>query len=314
MKAWCCTLTVITKGVAVSEQSPVDYKRQLGAAIQRLRLEHGESRADVAAVLECSEDKVGTIERGEVSMKTHELRAILDHWDVTGEFRADLEHLATESRKRRAWGAAIPPRLRKFFLTQENAIEIASYKPELFHGLAQTPAYARALFEAIPSHSPADVEQLVRTRIASQARLASATPPLLSLIIPEAVLYVPIGGRAVMSEQLRHVRKLATRPNITIRVIRTSVGAHVGSGAGPFTIMTPAGGLRKSVYIETIMPGLFVDETDRVAQFESVFEQMGDVALSPEETLKLLDTVSMQLVTTERGGINHDPNEGSGVA
>lgn len=284
--------------VSEYEQSPTDYKKQLGEALQRLRIQAGANRTDVAEQLECSEDKVGTIERGEVSMRSTELRALLDYFTVHGDDRTDLEHLAAEARKRRPrtpWGSAIPERLRKFFNTEETARVIESYLPELVHGLAQTEDYARALIGNNSSLRPDEVDRLVQARLARQVRLISRNPPVLTLIIPEAVLRVPIGGRGVMSAQLRHLRELSERPHVTIRGIPMAAGGHAGSGAGPFTILTPAGARRKTVYVETLTDGLFVDEESRVARYESVFKKLLSVALSPEETLTWLDTVSRQL-------------------
>lgn len=284
--------------VSEHELSPTDYKKQLGEALQRLRVQAGVNRVEVAARLDCSEDKVGTIERGEVSMRSTELRDLLDFFNVHGDDRVDLEHLAAEARKRRPrtpWGSAIPERLRKFFNTEETARTIESYLPELLHGLVQTEDYARALIGNNSSLRPDDVDRLVQARMARQARLAAANPPNLTLIVPETVLRMPVGGPDVMAAQVRHLRELSEHPHLTVRAILAATGGHPGSGAGPFTILTPPGGRRKTVYVETLTDGLFVDEESRVARYESVFEELLDVALSPEETRTLLDTVSAQL-------------------
>lgn len=279
-----------------ADQSPTDYKARLAVRLNKLMGERGKPRADLVRVLKCSESKVGKILRGENALSRLELAAVLDELGVDGEDRADLEHLGEEARRRRPktpWGAAIPDRLRKFFNTEETAKVIESYRPDLLHGLVQTPAYARAVLQTNSAFGPNDVERLVQARMARQARLDSSTPPELTLVITGRVLRNDVGGREVMTEQLRHLEQIASRPHVTIRVIPDEAGL-TDALFFPFTVLTPTSAPRKTVYVETLTDGLFVDEESRVDHYEQVFKKLLAVALSPEETLTLLDSVVSQ--------------------
>ncbi|MGZ3140779.1 helix-turn-helix domain-containing protein [Lentzea chajnantorensis] len=279
-----------------ADQSPTDYKGRLADRLNELLEDRGKKRADLVRVLACSESKVGKILRGEVSVSRLELIAVLDALDVHGEDRADLEHLGEAARRRRPktpWGAAIPDRLRKFFNTEETARVVESYRPDLLHGLVQTPAYARAVLRTNSSLRAADVEHLVQARMARQARLNSPNPPEFTLVILDRVLRNDVGGSEVMAEQLRYLAEIAARPHVTVRVIPEEVGL-TDALFFPFTVLTPPGARPKTVYVETLTDGLFVDEESRVAHYELVFARVLEAALSAEETLARLDSVISQ--------------------
>lgn len=291
-----CKLIPITRGEMVTEQSPTDYKAQLGDALTDLRKRAGKERADAALALDCSEAKIGTIERGRSAVATLELKALLDLYDVEGDERSDVEHLASEARRRRPrtpWGSVIPERLRRFFRLEEAAGSIRYYHPELVHGLAQTEDYARAIISANSSLRPGDVDRLVQARMARQTRLATSNPPALRLVLSEAAIRQIIGGPDVMRAQLRHLVALSVRPNIDVMVIPFTAGAHSANGM-PFTILQAAH--RKTVvYVENPTDGLVVDEPDRVARYEEVFEELITLALSTAKTVELLDSLASEL-------------------
>ncbi|MFI9011195.1 helix-turn-helix domain-containing protein [Actinosynnema sp. NPDC053489] len=271
-----------------SDRSPVDYRVGLAHRLRELMRRTGVTKADVQARLGCSESKVGKILRGDHSIAPLELAALLDLLGVADDERSDLTHLGEEARKRRPktpWGAAIPDRLRKYFNTEETARRIEAYRPDLLHGLAQTEAYARAVIKTNPALRPQEVESLVQARMARQRRLTGPNAPEYVLVIRQSVLRAPVGSPETRFEQLRHLRKLAGLPHVTLRVIPDSVGL-TSALYFPFEILTPPGGVRKTVYVETLTDGLFVDEETRISHYEAVFREL--LAVS---TTELLDSV-----------------------
>ncbi|PRY43310.1 helix-turn-helix domain-containing protein [Umezawaea tangerina] len=281
----------------VEEQSPSSYKGQLGMELKRLREAAGLDFEDAARVLGCSVSKIRTIERGQVSVRPTELRPLLDEYRVGPAERADLEHLAEQSRRRRPrtpWGSAVPDRLRRFFNAEETAAVIRAYQPNLLHGLVQTEGYARAVIETNSSVPRGDVDRLVQARLARQARLTSERPPELHLVVDEHVLRAPVGGAKVMREQLRHLAALARRGEVRVRVIPTGVGVHPGTSSPSFMVLSPPS-RPNIVYVETLTDGLFVDEQERLARYETVMVEMQALALSEADSLLLVDTVAAAL-------------------
>ena len=80
------------------------------------------------------------------------------------------------------------------------------------------------------------MERAVDLRRARQARLTGENALILDAVISETVLRRSIGGVAVMREQLEHLIKMAERPNITIRLLPFSAGAHPGLD-GAFSVL-----------------------------------------------------------------------------
>jgi hypothetical protein len=271
-----------------SDRSPVDYRVGLAHLLRELMRRREVTKADIQSTLGCSESKVGKILRGDHSIAPLELVALLDLLDVRDEERADLVHLGEEARKRRPktpWGAAIPDRLRKYFNTEETARRIEAYRPDLLHGLAQTEAYARAVIETNPTLRPNEVESLVQARMARQKRLTGPNPPEYVLVVRQSVLRAPVGTEQTRAGQLSHLKGLAQLPHVTLRIIPDSAGL-TSALYFPFEILTPSGGLRKTVYVETLTDGLFVDEESRISHYEAVFREL--LAVSSAD---LLDSV-----------------------
>ena len=73
-----------------------------------------------------------------------------------------------------------------------------------------------------------EVERLVSARMDRQAILDQAGPPLLWVILDEGVLTRPVGGPAVMRDQIERLAKAARRPRIVLQVVPGGMGAHAG--------------------------------------------------------------------------------------
>ncbi|WP_269112316.1 helix-turn-helix domain-containing protein [Lentzea aerocolonigenes] len=271
----------------------------------------GVSKLDVAGVLDCSESKVARILRGGVGVNPSDLDKFLDLLKVRGKEREELKHLGKEAKRRRPptpWGSAVPDALRKYFGTEESAMLIRAYDPELVHGLAQTENYARTVIQASPLHRPGDVPRLVQARLARQElldeRLDSAHPPQLHLVLSEGALWRTVGGPDAMREQLHHLAELTKRKRandkrrtepgpVIVQVVPFSAGAHAATGF-PFTLFTPPDG-KVVAYTENVTDGLFVSEAGRIESYELTWEALMTSALSPSASVKLLDTVARQL-------------------
>lgn len=268
--------------MTTSGQSPTDYRARLAERLKDRMRRSGKDRADIMRTLGCSVSKVGTILRGDTSVPPLELAALLDLFGVQGDERADLLHLGEEARRRRPktpWGAAIPDRLRKFFNTEETARRIASYRPDLLHGLVQTENYARAVIRTNSALRPDDVDRLVQARMARQARMTGPNPPEFTMVVREAVLRAPVGSPETRFEQLTHLKKLSGLPHVSIRIIPEQVGL-TSALYFPFSILTPPGDRAKTVYVETLTDGLLVDEESRISHYEAVFEELLAVSVS----------------------------------
>ena len=121
----------------------------------------------------------------------------------------------------------------------------------LVPGLLQTEAYMRAVHEAwrpVDGNLEIDAEVAVRRR--RQEIFDRDLPPSVGAVIDESVLYRPVGGAAVMLRQLEHLLEVSERPRISVQVVPTEVGAHVGL-QGTFVILSFPNDPQGMVYFET---------------------------------------------------------------
>jgi Domain of unknown function (DUF5753) len=69
-----------------------------------------------------------------------------------------------------------------------------------------------------------------------QAILRRFQGPTLSVIIDEMVLHRPVGDPGVMNIQLHHLRNMAARPRIDLRVVPFKAGAYAGLQGSAFIL------------------------------------------------------------------------------
>jgi hypothetical protein len=104
---------------------------------------------------------------------------------------------------------------------EREAVSLRWFEPLLIPGLLQTEEYARAVLAAAHPASPEDeVERLVSARMDRQAILDQGEPPLLWVILDEGAATRPVGGPAVMRDQIERLVKAARQPGSCSRSCR----------------------------------------------------------------------------------------------
>ncbi|MER5367606.1 helix-turn-helix transcriptional regulator [Streptomyces sp. NPDC002722] len=174
-----------------------------------------------------------------------------------------------------------------YITLEESASGITDYSCTFLMGLLQTPEYARAVIRAaFPRETAEQIERRVELRIRRQVVIERDEPPLLWVVIHEAVLRACVGGRAVMIGQLEHLIAQMTSPHVTVQVLPYKAGAapsHL-----PFTLLS-SNDTPHAVYAETPTHGGQVDDTSSVvATAVSMFDRLRMAALSEEESLTLI--------------------------
>lgn len=171
------------------------------------------------------------------------------------------------------------------------ALVIKVWEPLLVPGLLQTEAYALAV---IRGYDPVLADELVRERL--EARLIRAKvfdnprTPLYWAVVDEAMLRRPVGGPAVMAEQLRHLAAMIRRSRIIFQVLPYSAGAHAGmQGALKLMIFEDDAPL---AYLPTVGSGTTVDDPAAIKRHSLAYDLLGAAALSPEASLSLIEAVA----------------------
>lgn len=275
-------------------------KRQVGRLLRQLREQAGISLMAAAAELEFSRARMYRIENGEVPVRKHDVIAMCGVYSAPGHITEVLIGLAAESKAKGWWhayGDVVPAWFELYVGMEQAAASLRSYAPSVIPGLLQTREYAEAVFRSWHA-DPDAAGSAVAVRLERQSLLSRRLPeaPRLDVIADEGVLRRAIPDTLGMQKQLAHLVNMSTRHNIGVRVIPFAAGPHKGAGSGQFTILDfPAVGTASpeptTIYCENLTGALYLDKLAEVDTYESIWGELGAVALSQAESDDLIRTI-----------------------
>jgi hypothetical protein len=170
-----------------------------------------------------------------------------------------------------------PESYRPFVPYEKSARVLRIFEHVLIPGLLQTPEYARAVLGKRPHTTDDEIDSLLAVRLARQEILTRDDPPLLYVLLDEAVMNRPVGTAEVMHGQLMHLADLAVWPSISIQVVPCAAGAHIGL-LGAFVIAEQPD-MSVIVFLENAGDGQTVEDTDHVSQIVARFDAIRGEAL-----------------------------------
>jgi len=273
--------------------SPTVRSRRLGKELRRLREESGHTCEHVAGLLRCSASRISRIESGEIKVRPGDVYELLELYAVPDEHRHELLEMAKDVRREGWWQRyddVLPKRYLTYILMESEARQIRVFEHSLVHGLLQTADYSRAIQRTDPEAHDPQAFKRADARIARQAVLERPGEPLLlHVVLDEGALHRQVGGRDVMREQLRHLVKQATLPNVTLQVLPFGRGAHPGM-AGSFSIMDFPDPTDRSVGFSNIqvLGERTFERPAEIKELNLVFDQLIELALAPAETVELI--------------------------
>lgn len=125
--------------------------------------------------------------------------------------------------------------------------------------------------------------------MARQERLSSPDRPELWVVLDEAVLRRPIGGRNVMRAQLERLLEAAAQRHITVQVLPFDQGEHDAMG-GSLTILTLPDG-SEVAYTEGAHYGQLIEDPGEVRRFAVTYDRLRAEALPPLMSLDMIRSV-----------------------
>ncbi|MFD5451328.1 helix-turn-helix domain-containing protein [Streptomyces sp. NPDC003470] len=124
-----------------------------------------------------------------------------------------------------------PKQVRDLAKLEASAVEIGLYSTHNVHGLLQTEAHMRALFDAwLPAYTDEETERMVAARLARRSVFERSPAPTLSFVQEEVTLRRPVGGRMEWRRQLERLLELGELRHVSIQVMPTDCEEHVGTG------------------------------------------------------------------------------------
>ncbi|WP_416905020.1 helix-turn-helix domain-containing protein [Micromonospora echinospora] len=274
-------------------------RRQLGRALKELRVEAQMALDGVAEALHCSRQKMWRIEAGLGPVRPLDVRFMCELYGTSRALSDALTNLAAETKAKGWWhsyGNAVPDWFELYVGLEQSASHLRGYDESLINGLLQTPAYIRGVFQHRDDVTEEKLEQYVQVRLQRQGVLTRRLPqaPEVTIFLAECVLLKRIGDAATMVEQLTHLLEITELPNLSIRVLPLSAGAHYGALAGTFMMLSfPPGNRSKPdppvIYCESLTGALYLDRPEEVTAYEKVWTSLDALTLSTEESRQLID-------------------------
>ncbi|MFJ9430058.1 Scr1 family TA system antitoxin-like transcriptional regulator [Streptomyces sp. NPDC101490] len=251
--------------------SPLDF---YGSELRRLREEAGLSQQQLGDVVYCTGSLIGQIETAK-KVPTRRFSEQLDAALMTGGLFTRMIGLVLKSQ--------LPTWFQPYADMEARATYISTYQSQLVYGLLQTVEYARAVLGA---RTEGDLDVKVAARIERQRILDRETPPLLWVVLSEAVLRQEIGGREVMRNQLRHLLALQEREWVKIQILPFEVGAHAGL-MGSFTLLRFEDD-PDLVYTEDFVQGHMTANPAAFREGSLRYDHIRAAALSVEDSVALI--------------------------
>lgn len=259
--------------------APTVMRVVLGKRLQDLRERAGLSYEDAAEALDVTHATIRRMEKAEVGLKLPYVEKLLQTYGVTDpEELGGFLDLAREANRRGWWYRFrdVLPEWFSVFVSLEGAAElIRAYEPHYVPGLLQTERYARTVLRAgMPNAPDEEIERNVALRKERQSVLTKDDAPMLWVVMDETVLLRPIGGAAVMREQVERLIEAASLPNVRLQVMPFASGPHPAM-YGPFHIFRlPAPELPDIAYTESLLGGVYFDQRDDVSTFLEALDRM----------------------------------------
>jgi hypothetical protein len=202
-----------------------------------------------------------------------------------------MVQIAREARQRGWWQkfVDVPDGVPAYVGLEAAATSIDVYMSLIVPALLQTPDYARAVIAAVRPDLPAsELDRRVELRLRRQELLDQERPPVLRVLLDDALLRRPVGGPGVMAAQRRRLLADADRPAVTIQVLEVAAGAHAGMD-GPFTIFGfQAPAERDVVALDSAADALYLEGPEDVARYRRVFELLLPAARSPGDSAAII--------------------------
>ncbi|SHJ24003.1 hypothetical protein SAMN05421803_104251 [Nocardiopsis flavescens] len=255
------------------------HAKEWGTELKVLRAKANRTQKSVATAVRCSDTLICGFEQGthwpgrDMAVKLAEAlpegKSLVTLWDRLNSKKSYPD-----------WASDLVKAEGRTFLMRE-------FETTVVPGLVQTEDYARTLIKANNSLGPVrDVEELVSGRMDRQEIWNREDPPRMILILNEAVLMCCTGGPHVMSAQLTHLMEMVERDLIRAHIIPMKTKRPPSTMS--FTLLS-FNGEADALYVEDGVTGRMVNEEPEVSRMDRIFSDLLGVALSPEESLKLLN-------------------------
>ncbi len=277
----------------VTSGSTTLRRRRLGSQIRSLRERAGLPLEIAAERLDMTASRASQIETGNIPVGAVEVTRMVTLYGLLDDDIARFRQRAQEASSTEAWCLPEPEFSNAYAQFEGAASQVRMYASQSIPALLRTCAYARHLLDVTGFHlTTAQVSARLAAIERRQRALDGADVLDLRVVMDETVLRRAVGGPGVMKDQLAKLVTMATSSDVTIHILPLATGAHPGMD-GSFAIVDGGDSSRPGcAVVEGAGVGLFFERDRDVRRYETLFDGLTEVALSPGDTLDLLQAAA----------------------
>ncbi|GAB3255453.1 helix-turn-helix domain-containing protein [Kineosporia babensis] len=243
--------------------------RRIGAQLKRLREEAGVDMPDLDRSGFMSRQTLWRLESGQGPYSEVKVRALCGRYGAEPDQMYKLLEM-TERWRENSFHEPYGTRFGLYLETEQEAREIVAVHETVINGLLQTRDYHRGLCELIPPLTNADRE--IELRAQRQSLFFERDDASLTVVMDESALTQRVGSSSVMAEQIRHLRRIASLPNVDIRFIPSNK-AHQAMIYGAFTLMK-IDDTETVIYMESFNGSNWVSDARIVERYKRVADSI----------------------------------------
>jgi transcriptional regulator with XRE-family HTH domain len=247
----------------------------LGSVLRELRVHRGLSGKRVAQLAGLSQSKISRIETGLTLPTEHEVRMIARSLDVTGGRLQELletRRLRESARDWRPGDVDLASRQEDTEQIEVGTTDFKVFQPTVVIGFLQISSYASEVLSALQRlagpEPPGGPTRAVSARVHRQQVLDDDRKTF-DFVMTEAVLSNRVCSAEDMLAQIRHIREVAKRPNVTVSIIRQDLARWTVPPFHAFSIYDD-----KHVFVDLFDTGLSTHEESDDGFYGRVFAAM----------------------------------------
>lgn len=265
----------------------------LGNRLRELREARGMSVEEVAQLMGQSRPKSYRHETGATPVSVEEVRKYLAIYDVENTMVASHILQMAVHDDSAPW-RHIPKKIVTW--SQGEVAELESmasrflhFEPMIINGLIQCGDYVEAINNAGNGFCNDTSKEFPSIRKSRQEILYRENRPEMVFITTEASIRFSPGGDHLMQKQTKHMVNLIRDHGIDIRIIPFGAGLVPGTSRPAFLAEIGKQDPVVVAYVEIVLYGQLIDDTEAVSLVRNKFDSLLDAALSPQETAHLLE-------------------------
>lgn len=267
--------------------------RVLGNYLRALRERSGCTPAAAGSHIRAHASKISRMETAHVSLKARDVDELLQLYGVPDGERGEIIRLVQRAAGPDWWqsyGEVVPDWLQQLIGLERDAHLVRTYENQFVPGLLQTESYARAVVQSGHKLAPPEENaRRVQVRLERQRRMNEPGAPVLWAIVDEGALHRPVGGPAVMREQLRYLLDILRQPGVRLQIASYAASAAATPGTAVTYLRFAQGFLPDMVYLEHMTSAVYLDRLDDVDHYRAALDELSALAATPAESRLLLE-------------------------